>query len=275
VVLAIIGLLVALLLPAVQAAREAARSTRCKNNLHQMAVALQNYHDVDGAFPPAFIARPRPYRPGWSWSSMLLPFLEQPALYDALDINTTDFGAGADFAPATPTTQTTLPAFVCPSDTGPWLNHRKWYHAKSNYRSVMGNINILTFFYHQLINENGAIYANSAISIAHISDGSSNTLALGECMLETNASGKRGALWAGMRGELDGILRVSDASWWVNSEPDWHINGPGEQAFSSRHPGGVHFAFSDGSIRFLHESISGATLDYLAARADGQVLAGF
>jgi hypothetical protein len=78
-----------------------------------------------------------------------------------------------------------------------------------------------------------------------------------------------------MRGVTENTLWLSDTVWWANAEPDWRINGPGEQAFSSRHPGGVHFVLGDGAVRLVAETIDGPTLACLAARNDGQPIGDF
>src|SRR5690606_19265562 len=86
VVIAIIAILIALLLPAVQQAREAARRSTCKNNLRQIGLALHNYHDAHDTFPPGYIwASWAPEGPGWGWPTMILPYLDQAALYQLLD----------------------------------------------------------------------------------------------------------------------------------------------------------------------------------------------
>lgn len=89
VVIAIIAILVSLLLPAVQQAREAARRTQCKNNLKQIGIALHNYHDVAGVFPPGFLdihaGNSERTSGGWAWSAYLLPYLEQANLYSRFD----------------------------------------------------------------------------------------------------------------------------------------------------------------------------------------------
>jgi prepilin-type processing-associated H-X9-DG protein len=276
VAIAIIGLIVSLLLPAVQAARESARDTQCRNNMRQIGLALHQYHDARNALPPAFLARSDRWRPSWTWTAFLLPHIEQGGLYDDLHVETAKFGGDVVFADTpTPDTQTILGVFLCPSCTGPELSHRKSEHAKSNYRAVMGNRTIPRTSFPILIRQNGALYTNSSVSIAQILDGSSNTIVAGECLLEAGAAGKKGAIWAGMRGDRDDILYISDTMWWLNSEEAWRINGDGEQAFSSRHPGGAHFLLVDGSVRFIQEAVDGATLEGLASRNDGQVLGDF
>ena len=276
VAIAIIGMIVSLLLPAVQAARESARSTQCKNNLRQIGLALHQYHSVRNAFPPAFLGRSDRWRPSWTWTTFLLPHLEQGGLYDDLQVEIAKFGGNVDFAATpTPKTQTILGIFVCPSCTGSDISHRKSRHAKSNYRAVMGNQTLPRTSFPVLTRQNGAFYTNSTVSIACITDGSSNTIAAGECLLNDGDHDKKGAIWAGMRGERDDVLYISDTMWWLNSEDAWRINGGGQQAFSSHHPGGAHFILADGSVRFIQDSIDGATLEGLVARNDGQVLGDF
>jgi prepilin-type N-terminal cleavage/methylation domain-containing protein len=276
VVIVIIGILVALLLPAIQAARGSARAAQCKSNLRQIGVALHHYHDVHGGFPPAFLGDASGWLPSWSWTTFLLPHLEQSGLYDDLRVTSAEFGGGAPFA-TTPSaqTQTVLSVFLCPADTGPDLNHRKSDHAKSNYRGVLGSETQLFTTYPVLIRQNGVFFVNSRVSVEHIADGSSHTLAVGECRLNSGTTGKRGAIWAGMRGPSGSTLWLSDSVWWLNSEPDWRVNGLGEQAFSSQHPGGVHFVLGDGSVRLISETIEGAILERLAARNDGEPVGGF
>jgi hypothetical protein len=107
----------------------------------------------------------------------------------------------------------------------------------------MGSTTSLTTSFDELSNRNGLFYLNSCVSTAQITDGTSNTLAVGECRLELSDTGHVGALWAGMRGTSDepdddaeGATYVSDTMWWINSDPTWCINGLGVQAFSSNHP---------------------------------------
>jgi prepilin-type N-terminal cleavage/methylation domain-containing protein/prepilin-type processing-associated H-X9-DG protein len=128
VVIAIIGMLVAILLPAVQQAREAARRTQCKNNLHQIGLALQNYEGAVGVFPPSCIINPYangsaygiPYGDnlrigpsGFAWGVCLLPYLERSTLYNQFNLN------DACWSPANaPAAATVVPVFLCPSATG-------------------------------------------------------------------------------------------------------------------------------------------------------------
>jgi len=276
VVIAVIAILVSLLLPAVQAARESARAAQCKSNLRQIGIALHHYHDVHGGFPPAFLGDSAGWRPSWTWTTFLLPHLEQAGLFDQLDVTAAAFGGGALMADTpNPQTQAALAVYACPSDVGPSRNHRKSGHATCGYRGVLGNQNQLSSSYPALIEQNGVFYVNSCVGLERIRDGSSHTLAVGECQLDPGPSGKRGAIWAGMRGASEDTLWLSDTVWWANAEPAWRLNGPGEQAFSSHHPGGVHFAFADGSVRLVADTIEGETLGHLAARNDGEPVGEF
>ena len=266
VVIAIIAVLIGLLLPAVQKVREASYRVKCQNNLKQLALALHNHAHVTGSFPPAYKAPG--HGVGWGWGAFLLPFLEQQPLYDALGLPTATFGDGVGTAPATPLTQTRLTVFICPSDTGPDLNPARRDHAKSNYRGV-GGPRVPRLF---VPNEDtgGVLFQNSHIRNADIKDGTSNTMALGECALDESA-GKWAAIWAGMDSSATGIVWVSDVFWGLDTG-DFRINGPGPQAFSSRHTGGAFFGFCDGSIHFIRDSTDPQKVLALAGRNDGQVV---
>lgn len=270
VVIGIIGVLVALLLPAVQRAREASRRTECSNKLHQLGLAIHNYHDLHLKIPPAFFIDPAAWKPSWAWTSLILPQMELQSLHDALDVTGSPFGGGVAFAPATPESQTPVPAYVCPTDPGPRLNHRKGDHGKSNYRAVLGNVTTPSATIAILTSTNGTIIANSVLMLSNVTDGLSNTIVIGECRLDPGAAGKKGAIWVGMRGLDSSGLHISDIIWWLNDEPDWKINGLGEQAFGSRHAAGASFLMGDGAVRFVFDTIDGTTLKALVSREDGE-----
>ena len=129
VVIAIIAVLIALLLPAVQAAREAARRSQCVNNLKQIGVALHNYLDSVGVFPPGYVsavnrtvtdacnqdaenANSVDLGPGWAWGSMILPQLEQSSVYNSIN-----FGLSVAFAANDTASLTMINTYLCPSDS--------------------------------------------------------------------------------------------------------------------------------------------------------------
>lgn len=248
----------------------------CENNEHQLGIAFYAYHATFERFPAAYSGNPQNWRYAhWSWSTYLLPFLEEVGVYKSFGVEAgQQFGNGVQLAPATPDTQRPTKTFVCPSDTGPALNIYKDMHGKSNYRGVMGNITMLQVTYESAMSENGVIYMNSAISTAKIPDGASQTLLLGECPLDNLNPAHIAAIWAGMHGFDGTYIHVSDTSWWINSDPNWCINGQGIEAFGSAHPRGACFCFADGSVHFLPVDIDGTTLECLAARNDGMTVTG-
>ena len=272
VVIAIIATLIGLLLPAVQKVREASNRTRCSNNLKQSCLGMHNYVAANEMFPPAYKnepSNPYDYRPGWGWAMLTLSYVEQDPLYKQFNYPPSLFGNGSNPAPPTPLSQTPLKIFRCPSDTGPDLNSFRNSHATSNYRAVCGADAAGGLF---ITNQDrgGVMFQNSKVKIAGITDGTSNTLLLGECKFDQNEN-KWAALWTGMIGIYGGGIMISCVMWQVD-DASAVINGPAPQAFSSRHYGGAYFAFCDGSVRFFREGGSVQTLKWLAGRNDGKVV---
>ena len=295
VVIAIIAILIALLLPAVQQAREAARRTQCRNNLKQMGLALHNYHDVYKMFPASFYrdwphnssTNPTPGRPGWGWGVMLLPYIDQGPLFNALDVNNKRLDGNA----ATKTLcQTPLAAYRCPSDGGPNLNPNRGDYGLSTYVAVFGAL------YDQAAPSSGALVYGSRLNggtglfspssdvrIRDITDGTSNTLAIGEMGIGPNgvrdASGNlriyTGAVWAGVATDstsnvstalsLCGIKAGTDAKFRKINARD------SSNSWNSKHTGGMHFLVADGSVRFISENLDSVVTDRVADRADGEV----
>ena len=219
VVITIIGMLIALLLPAVQAARESARQMQCSNNLKQIGLGLHNYHATVGCFPPAYISPHDPNDqnpstvnvdsgPGWGWAAMLLPYLEQQNLHDQIHFD-------KDIKDPTNATArvTSLPGFLCPSDTGtPTFtvdslgdstpnysvpvtdsNGNPVVVAHGNYVGIFGNPEVtpdpgfltqdIDPTTHQDVRgpaHRGMFYRNVSVCIADVKDGTSNTLFVGE-----------------------------------------------------------------------------------------------
>jgi prepilin-type N-terminal cleavage/methylation domain-containing protein/prepilin-type processing-associated H-X9-DG protein len=228
VVIAIIAVLIGLLLPAVQKVREAAARTSCSNNLHQLGLAMHSYHDVNHAFPPAF-AKPSNY----GWSVWLLPYVEQTNLFNTLNPYGTVLSLNGN-------TTLKLAVFVCPSDPGGEINNYFGGYAKSNY--VVS----------EQVSDGG-----SAIPMATITDGTSNTLMIGERDMQKQV----GAVWAGRdsaRSALKGVEQVI-------GRPTWPINTPfaggsdpvcTRYAWASYHPAGANFAFCDASVHYLKNTLA-------------------
>jgi prepilin-type N-terminal cleavage/methylation domain-containing protein/prepilin-type processing-associated H-X9-DG protein len=315
VVIAIIAILIGLLLPAVQKVREAAARAKCSNNLKQLALGMHNYHSALGHYPPAIKNNARTYSapnyyydtyPGWGWGAIILQYVEQEALYRVLDPDNRLFGPENSSEPARPSyhpmvggvraPQVKLDIFRCPSDPAPDLNSHRLGNgttpdvdgpfALSNYRAVCGtdaaaplNGNPAGIFWANQ-DRNGIMWQNSKVKIEAVTDGSSNTVVIGESIFETTATPpaqpKWAAIWAGHTGRYQppgGLLgiRISDNMWHLD-EVSANINGPASQAFGSRHPGGAMFAFADGSIRFFRNGGDPAQLKWLGSRNDGRVI---
>ncbi len=228
VVLAIIGLLVALLLPAIQAARESSRRLKCQDNLHQLGVAMQNFHSARGHFPPAFL------KPGnWGWEVWLLPYLEERELYRSLDPLNATIAVG-------PNTTRSLAILICPTDPSGKINSFYSGYAKSNYAVS------------EQVSDGG-----SSIRISQITDGTTKTLMIGERDMQKQA----GAIWAG-RDTTSGVASVIGRPTWPLNTPyaggDACCSGDTactRYAWSSMHASGVNFAFCDASVHFLADSI--------------------
>jgi len=247
VVIAIIAILIGLLLPAVQKIREAANRMKCSNNLKQIGLAAHNYNDTYGALPTGYVTTTavKP-NPGWSWATIILPFIEQDNLYRLLNPDLVTPGG-----PGTPSTtnglQTKISTYRCPSDSG--LNG-----GDLNNVFTQGGVPFSRCSY--VINKEVVgpdINNNPApLTVATIPDGSSNTILAGERDSVKNIS----AVW----------VRASQTSASYEGRPGRGINidnsggnlstGACERlGFSSRHTGGANFVLGDGSVRFIRQSI--------------------
>jgi prepilin-type N-terminal cleavage/methylation domain-containing protein/prepilin-type processing-associated H-X9-DG protein len=228
VVIAIIAVLLGLLLPAVQKTRAAAARAQCQNNLHQLGLAMHGYHDTHHAFPPAF-AKPSNY----GWAVWLLPYVEQQNLFNALNPYQTTLALNAD-------TARRLPVYICPADPGGDVNNFFGSYAKSNY--VVS----------EQVSDGG-----SAIPMSAITDGTSNTLMIGERDLQDQV----GAVWAGRDSHhslLSGVESVIGRPTWPIGTRFAGLPDPGctRYAWASYHTGGAEFAFCDGSVHFLTSSLA-------------------
>ncbi|QDV66761.1 hypothetical protein Poly24_04490 [Rosistilla carotiformis] len=273
VVIAIIGILVGLLLPAVQAAREAARRMQCSNNIKQMGLALHNYHDTYNSLPPGWIDdSTNQNRMGWP--TYLLPFIEQSAVYDGMKsvgaYNVTwytlpEMTTGTAAVP-TPYAKMVLDSYVCPSDPSRGINENLGGYGKSNYTGVGGAHYIASG------GANGTFYDHSFIRFRDMLDGLSNAMIIGERSTVDQASRgfvKKGTIWIGAYST--GTYYHNNAI--ANASVYYSLNGKaGNYNFSSAHPGGVQFAFGDGSSHFISETIDLITYRDLASIADGNPL---
>lgn len=306
VVIAIIGILVALLLPAVQAARESARRTQCVNNLKQIGLAFHNYHDTHKCFPPSYVIQPggggvhgapdpatRDAGPGWAWGTLLLPFLEQAPLHDAIDFQLPSWDPANQAA-----TETQLPGFLCPSATGtsnpvPVKDGGGDTLATFGRTSYVVNAGqnepwLLTVDSYQDIAD-GPLYRNSSTRMADITDGLSSTVFAGEhhpvLSDKTWVGVVPGAIvcptprFAFGDCEPAGVLvnchsgPCSYADPPVIHPPNSPIAAPCQMY--AEHPGGCNVLLGDGSVRFVSETINQLTWAALSSSAGDEVVGDF
>ncbi len=259
VVIAIIGILIALLLPAVQAAREAARRMQCTNNLRQLGLAAHNHHTALGHFPPGFMAidHQGDVAGGWAWGVFLMPFIEQSSLKDTLSATKYTLSQVIEDPALLPMLQVNLAVFKCPTSPMEPLREFKGPGSQmvgtSNYTCLRGFFDY-SGATHLTKRNNGVFYAESKTRIRDITDGTSNTIFLGErTVLPSHADDPaRWPSWCGPGG-----LGIGST---VSSSVAWELNHPSSiHAFSSHHSSGANFGFADGSVRFLSDSIESAT----------------
>ncbi len=252
VTITIIGVLMSLLLPAVQAAREAARRVGCVNNLHQISVALQVYHTANKSFPPGCLEPAFRTANGrqFAWSAFLLPHIEQMGLNNSIDFTKPSYSS----ANATAAAQV-ISVYLCPSTrrSSPLVQG----HGASDYGGLFGEaIQPLSSSW---VAENGVMVYDRAFSIKDIRDGTSYTIVVSE-----------DAGWTD--GQWINGLNIFDQKYGINVIP----SNPRllENEMRSDHPGGVNCAFCDGSARFLSQSTDLKTLKALITRAGGEALTG-
>ena len=284
VVIAIIGILIALLLPAVQQAREAARRMSCTNNMKQMGLAIHNYHDTFGSFPSGYIATTSNHKtpfahgePGWGWAALILPFMEQGNASNSLIHFNLPIGDSANLAAR----QYYVPGYSCPSDNAPEifeLEEESHAHGggagggghteipTANYIGVFGTIELDSCEstpIGQKCEGDGVFFHNSRIRFADITDGTSNTMMVGERTSDFGFS-----TWVGSVAEgEEAIARILGIADHPPNDDHGHLDD-----FSSRHPGGANFLYCDGSVHFIPEVIDLTNYRALATRSGGEVI---
>jgi prepilin-type N-terminal cleavage/methylation domain-containing protein/prepilin-type processing-associated H-X9-DG protein len=242
VVIAIIAILIALLVPAVQKVRAAAARTQCINNLKQIGIGCHNYQSSFKILPAGWVtnANGTAPSPGWSWSLLILPFIDQNALY--VDINADIITPGGP--PATNATlQQSLAVFLCPADKFVAFNANFQSYGMSNYvcnRWVLGpDTNSLP----------------AAYTIQGIPDGSSNTIMIGERDITYNVGG-----CAFIRSSVSSCSFEGRAGSGITPLPNppstpWTTGNTQRLAFSSQHSGSCNFLFADGAVHNITTSV--------------------
>lgn len=295
VVIAIIAILIALLLPAVQQAREAARRSSCKNNLKQWGLALHNYHDVHNVFPPAWMNAGSTRYPApvgaanvrnMTGHMMLLPFLEQDPLYQQINFNSAagpnDVYNGGTMPPAQAALNVDLAGvFKCPSDspgTEPVTynssptsslvvqNGRKTSYAFNSYLYTP----IYSYRY-STISQYAPFGADGAAKIRDITDGTSNTVLMGEKLMKPHNSDYYATYWN--QATYYSAIGVYAYSSYYNRR--YSSSGPNYKYLynaSSQHPGGAHLLFGDGRVRMVSENVSRTVLQAIGTPRRGEVV---
>jgi prepilin-type N-terminal cleavage/methylation domain-containing protein len=285
VVVATIGILCALLLPAVQAAREAARRARCANNLRQIGLGLHAYHDIHESLPMGYVAAPNgdPYQttPGWGWAAMLLPHIEQAALFD-----TANFQLPVERLDNLTTGIKDVGTFICPADRNPgrYVATREdgtpvgLFHTTSYAACYGAGLEIDD----QPDSGNGLFRRNSVVRLGDVRDGAGCTIAVGErgaCLVRTPWVGAP----SGTASTFTPNSNLADyppgavgrgAELVVAHVDGIGFNGPGTgpDDFYSPHPVGGNFLLADGSARFIKDSISLGVLRALCTRDSGDLV---
>jgi prepilin-type N-terminal cleavage/methylation domain-containing protein/prepilin-type processing-associated H-X9-DG protein len=308
VVIAVMGILAALLLPAVQAAREAGRRSQCLNNLKQIGLALHTYHDAVLAFPPAYVADtrhstrdPQTYDgpAGWGWGMLLLPYIEQGSLHQQFQSNLPCSDPANAAAASTP-----LKVFLCPSASG---NDTPTFDVRDASGTVLARFSRANYVasagqeegwgpnqresYTQIAD--GPLYRNSPTRMADVTDGLSSTLFIGEhssiLSNKTWVGVVPGAMVCANNPQRFPITACDYAATLVNVHsgpaageidpvtgfaPIHPPNSPLAHVCQmyAEHPGGANIVLGDGSVRFVSQMINQLTWAALSSRAEGELV---
>jgi prepilin-type N-terminal cleavage/methylation domain-containing protein/prepilin-type processing-associated H-X9-DG protein len=288
VVIAIIGALVALLLPAVQAAREAARRMKCQNNVKQISLALHSYHDEFRLFPPGGIKSNTT-----SWHVFVLPFLEQRSLYDQFVFTQGSYTSGPNQIGRGANGFIKVPLYLCPSSQAekmmlggknhvievdlvngrsPYTTHYYGNMGPKGSSMAGGNYEFRDIGGLGGFSKHGVFEVESKIRMAQITDGTSQTLLLGENSYHDQAIGSRFRNW--IRGsDPDGnqhLCGCRNIAFGINSRIPANDSYFNDIAMASHHSGGANFAFCDGAVRFISQSISFGVYKAIASRDGGE-----
>lgn len=278
VVIAIIGILIGMLLPAVQSVREAARRTACSNNMRQIGLAIHNFESAVSELPDGWIANDPDDAlsdSGWGWSAQILPQLEQGNISDQIQ-----FEIGIDEPEQESIPSLALEGFLCPSDPAPELltfdvisepvgegsgttseggSLNLNEVGRSNYSGVFGNISQDA----DPLDGNGPFFANSSTRFRDVLDGLSNTMFVGE---RRNDLGT--VSWIGVLSEVsEPFARIVGAT---DNRPN--TMPANFQDFRSYHPGGINATIGDGSVRFITDGVQVEIFQGLGTLSGGEIV---
>jgi prepilin-type processing-associated H-X9-DG protein/prepilin-type N-terminal cleavage/methylation domain-containing protein len=309
VVIGIIAVLISLLVPAVQKVRDTALRLQCSHNLRQIALAAHDYHDTYEIFPPGINTQIDPYYgqamvkkfglpPDWgvsyNWKEAIFPYIEQSALLNGLILNQVNqYGIYTDSQYYNCNGPDSLGAreiklYYCPADFLPYPpvtiytadDGTNYYFGMSSYGGNAGTVSV----YWPNASLDGIFYINSRVTIHDITDGTSLTLFFGEryhrdptfdLLAGTPLNTYGGWAWANVYAMEDQTLSSQAPINYmiptnITSDPTYYYQNTRLGAFGSGHQGGANFAFADGSVRFLHDSLPQQTLQWLSTRAGGE-----
>ena len=295
VVIAIIGILVSMLLPAIQASREAARRAQCMDRLRQLALALHEFemsheHYPAGTVNPTGPIQNLPNGQHISWIAHILPYIDEQIRYARLDLSLSAYHAKND-----PVRQSVIDLLICPSFPGSYAPISNYAGCHHDVEAPIGADN------------HGVLFLNSAITREDLKDGAAYTLLVGEKLEDGSDLGWLSGTPATLRNTGTplnqspknlsfGLPWLSNVEVWnnelqqVEETPENVPNSEGflphslrggdpttplaVGGFASSHPGGVNFTFADGSSRFVAETVSAGLLQRLAHRSDGGMISG-
>jgi len=287
VVIAIIAILISLLLPAVQQAREAARRTSCRNNLKQLVLGIHNYESSYSVFPPGYLHKPDPggsgaNHMGFAWGLMILPQIEQSILFDEFDFNVPGF----DLANL-PAREKHLGTMLCPSDTyspGYYVvrddtSTPQERYAAGSYAANWGPSSDTVNLDDTPLESRGVFFRNSSTRFKDITDGASNTLALGE---RTNGPIPSSMPTAGGHSVFENAWccaareitdPMDDHGHMVLFETQFRPNqiDGDDKGISAPHTGYGLFGLCDGSVRPISENVAADVYDAMGTQSGGEV----
>jgi prepilin-type N-terminal cleavage/methylation domain-containing protein/prepilin-type processing-associated H-X9-DG protein len=296
VVIAIIGTLVALLLPAVQDAREAARKTSCQNHLRQLGLALHGFHDLHGVFPASGWTQAGPGNPAGKsvgWRALVLPHVEQSALHSLYDFDV-HWWEGRNLVAASQPVK----LYLCPSvpqripvlsavakSPRPAMTFPRPL-APTDFEALMGvQATIDSALYATALANRSVMYRNSTTRMAEITDGTSQTIVIVECAgrplvyrgrkVRTDLANDQGQGWIDSEGpfSLDGATADGSQTGQGPALTPRAMNATNENEPFSFHPGGAHFLFADGHVQFLGETVPLLMFAALCTRGAGEAVA--
>lgn len=278
VVIAVIAVLLSLLLPAVQQARAAARRTTCKNHLHQLGLALHNYHSIHNRLPFGYAYRSsvQGNESGFGWGSMLLPSLDQAGLYGLLNFEQPMFSPVNLIA-----RETRVAAMLCPDDSysnGNFFEMGSERYAMASYVASFGPPDLDD----TQEKREGLFSRNSSTEFGHVTDGLSNTLMVGE---RTNGPFRIGAAhgnhfnyettWVGaVRDTSDATDDHGHTVLFQTGHTPNHAESD-DRDVSAPHVGYANFLMGDGSVRSINESVDFQLYINLSTRSGGEAIGEF